>query len=581
MRIKDDKTIIEELKEKIGHLEAKSRHLENELKLLKQEYDAVSEWNFELVSFVEERVRERESESELYRKQLDQNNLELNLMLDSCPAMIFFKDVNLRYVRVNSEFSNKIGYPVSRIIGKKYNELFEDVNPWYVNVEEKILESGEAADILSGPVKTAKGELELLVKKVPHKDLDGNVVGIIGFAIDISDLRRAEREKSNLENKLVRARKLEALGEMASCVAHDLNQLLTGIISYPDLLSSRLPEDSGAEKYLKAIKQSGLRAAAITRDLLTLGRKKQHRERINLAEVIDEYISSVEFGLLQTRFPEVKLKFEVKSGETDILGSPVHLSQMLMNMVSNAFEAVAEKNMSGGAGEVRLCVEPLFNNEEVSRYELESYVVLRIEDDGKGIGLPPEDINRIFDPFYSSKKLGKSGSGLGMTVVKQVVDEHDGFIFVSSKDNGGTTFDIYLPVAGKSSEATALTSKGILLVDLNGNSCIEESHFTAEGFHVTRTISSGDALTRLKSYNFRMVFIITPGGFRSSCIAELIALIENAGDVRTVIVVSPEYSEQTNEIKRTYKRVEFMPLPQGEVAGKSPISSILREEILL
>lgn len=259
---------------------------------------------------------------------------------------------------------------------------------------------------------------------------------------EIDERIRAEQARAQLEVRLQRAEKMEALGTLAGGVAHDLNNILSGIVGYPDLLLMEMPEESPMRAGILTIKKSGEKAAAIVQDLLYLARRAVPDKRaVNLNDIVQEYLKSPEYQKLHYYHPEVKTLTRLEAQPLPISGSPMHLSKAFMNLVSNAAEAMPH----GGTIEVATANtyvdRPFRGYDSVEEGE---YVVLEVRDNG--IGIAPENIERIFEPFYTKKTMGRSGTGLGMAVVWGTVKDHHGYIDVQSAEGRGTTFKLYLPV---------------------------------------------------------------------------------------------------------------------------------------
>ncbi|MFH1982027.1 MAG: PAS domain S-box protein [Pseudomonadota bacterium] len=274
---------------------------------------------------------------------------------------------------------------------------------------------------------------------------DGQPTGVSGVTRDITERRRSQAEKEALQEQLSRLKKMEALGLLAGGVAHDLNNVLSGIVSYPDLILMDLPPDSPFRRPVETMKSSGQKAATIVQDLLTLARRGVvTTEIVNLNEVLDDYLSSPEHSRLMADHPAVRVETVYEPTLPNVEGSTVHLRKSVMNLVANAAEALT----LGGA--LRIRTESRFLDHPLKGYarvETGEYVVLQVADDGQGIS--DEDLPHIFEPFYTRKVMGRSGTGLGMAVVWGTVQDHHGYIDVRSTVGVGTVFELYFPMSRK------------------------------------------------------------------------------------------------------------------------------------
>ena len=265
---------------------------------------------------------------------------------------------------------------------------------------------------------------------------------------EIEQRKQAEKERAVLETKLRRAQKMEALGTLAGGVAHDLNNILSGIVGYPELILLDIPPESPLRNSILTIKNSGEKAARIVEDLLTLARRGvAATEVVNFNQIINDYLKSPEFGHLQTYHPHVELRTRMEDQLLNIMGSPIHLSKTLMNLVSNAAEAMPNGGILTVDTRNRYLDQPIRGYDDIDEGD---YVVLTITD--TGIGIAPNDIDRIFEPFYTRKVMGRSGTGLGMAVVWGTVRDHSGYIDVRSEKGQGTSFTLYFPVTRQTLE---------------------------------------------------------------------------------------------------------------------------------
>jgi len=274
-----------------------------------------------------------------------------------------------------------------------------------------------------------------------------------------------------LEEKLQHAQKMETIGTLAGGVAHDLNNILAAIVSYPDLLLMDIPPASPLYDPLLKIKGAGYRAAAIVHDLLTLSRRGVPiSDVVDLNDTIQLFLESPEYEDMVERHTGIEIQTDLEDDLLPINGSPVQLSKTVMNVVFNAAEAIADDGTilisthkeHIGIGDARLRDDP------------GSYVVLKVKDTGHGIS--PLDLKRVFEPFFTKKVMGRSGTGLGMAIVWAAVEDHKGFIEIDSQVDVGTTVCLSFPATMEKqtfprpvADIAYATGKGekILIVDDN------------------------------------------------------------------------------------------------------------------
>lgn len=279
--------------------------------------------------------------------------------------------------------------------------------------------------------------VEIRVKQI---DFQGKQVQVAAIR-DVSAAEQALQQKLALTEKLADARRMESLGLMASSVAHDLNNIMAGIITYPELLLMDLGRDFKYREELMMIREAGKRAAAVVNDLLTVARGATCKKEIqSVNTLISGYLKSVEFKEICQRFPHIKVVTYLEGKLGNIHCSSMHLSKSIMNLVNNAAEAIQQ------AGQITIATKNVRLTAPHQGYETiepGEYVMVSIEDDGPGIS--ERDLQQIFSPFYSKKVMGRSGTGLGLAVVWNTVHDHGGFIDVISSSQG-TLFALYFPL---------------------------------------------------------------------------------------------------------------------------------------
>ncbi|MFH1984286.1 MAG: ATP-binding protein [Pseudomonadota bacterium] len=368
-----------------------------------------------------------------------------------------------------NEFAQRrFGYRADDIIGKNiFGILLPDTIAERKSLDALISELHETPDkhiVKETQTRLSTGEsIWIAWTHRPILSADGSIHEILCIGTDITQLKHAQTEKKELVASLHRAQKMEALGTLAGGVAHDLNNVLAGVVSYPDLLMLQLPEDSPLRKPVATIKRSGEKAAAIVQDLLTLARRGVAvADIINLNDIVTDYLKSPEHTALKRWHPDVAFRVEIDHTLYNITGSTVHLSKTLMNLMSNAAEAME----AGGEVVVktmnRYVDRPLRGYDEV---EEGNYSALVVSD--TGVGITAEDLDRIFEPFYTKKKMGRSGTGLGMAVVWGTVKDHNGYIDIDSRVGGGTTFTLFFPATRR--ELSAIQEDALRLESLRGD----------------------------------------------------------------------------------------------------------------
>ncbi len=428
-----------------------------------------------------------------------------------------------RYITVNRRLCEMVGRTEEEMLATTFTAI--------THPDDRRLHEEKATLLLAGKIGYYS-----LEKRYIRKD-DGGIVWAditvsplwkpgmtpgrnITVALDITERKRLEEERLKLEERLRRAEKMEALGQLAGGVAHDLNNVLGVLVGYSDLLMEKIPIGSPLRRYVSNIQQSGERGAAIIQDLLTLARRGVAvSEIIDLNRVVCDYFETPEFENLKAYHPLVVFRTTIDKDLLNIRGSPVHFSKTLMNLVSNAAEAIS------GRGEVVIRTENRHLDRPLLGYDnmqVGDYVILTVSDTGRGIAAA--DLGKIFEPFYTKKVMGRSGTGLGLAVVWGTVKDHNGYIDVRSEEGKGSTFTLYFPVTqealSKAQEAVSpemYRGKGesILVVDdVKEQRELATRMLTGFGYQVTSVSGGKEAVEYVRNNKVDLIvldMIMDPG----------------------------------------------------------------------
>ncbi len=334
------------------------------------------------------------------------------------------------------------------------------------------------------------------------------VIAVI--ATDLTEAKKREEEHRMLQDQLIRAEKMHSLGLLAGGVAHDLNNILGPLVAYPDLVLRKLPSDSPLRQQVERMRDSACSAANVVQDLLTLARRGRHEQTpVSLNQIIRGFLESPLVEKLKTEFPRVALDIKLSDDQPVVLGSATQLEKIVMNLVVNSFDAIE------GAGTITISSGTSEVTELSTGYsglEQGPYAYVSVKDDG--IGIASSDFKKIFEPYFSTKKLkGRSGTGLGLAVVYGIIKDHNGYYDLISEPGKGTEFVVYLPTATARAALTGSTedlygSERLLVVDDDpqqrdvARECLENY-----GYRVI-TVSSGRLAVELfKREDFDLVLL--------------------------------------------------------------------------
>ncbi len=341
-------------------------------------------------------------------------------------------------------------------------------------------------------------------------DADGKPCRLVGNTQDITERKRAEEEKEALEGKLRQAQKLEAIGTLAGGIAHDFNNILQPMMGYTEMALSELSQSNPMRGKLEQVLKASIRAKELVRQILAISRSNQEQKKteIDLSSIVKEALK-----LLRSSLPtsiEVRQNIRMCVAQAD--ATQIH--QVLMNLCTNAAHAMDNE----GILEVSLSPVDLSERDlaDQSIPDLRPGPHLKLSVSDTGSGMDARTMERIFDPYFTTKEVGK-GSGLGLAVVNGIVKRHEGAITVSSEPGKGTTFSVYIPrletaiaVPAETPHEALIGTESILLLD-DEQAVVEMGSAILErfGYKVTTETDSLRALEVFSTKPDRFDLIIT------------------------------------------------------------------------
>ncbi len=414
--------------------------------------EAYSESDLEVLSIISGTIasaiiQKRSEES------IKESESRFRKLSDAAEEGIVFYDNEGIITDANRAFLELTGFKLSNLAGKNIINIFHSESLQIFKEKDSLL----SGDPLEVKVLHRNSSSIYCASTIRKFNPDTENMRVMTFK-DISLIKKHEIEKKELEEKLIRSEKMEALGHLAGGVAHDLNNVLTAIVSYPELIKMHINDKKAIEKYAEKMKNSGQKAAAIVEDLLTLARRGvTNFEILNLNDVIKNFLKSPQYEQTLKSSPGIKVEAGLAEDLYNMKGSKIHLDATIMNLFLNGVESMIKNGTI------------VISTKNVSGYEFskgsgsKKYIRLSISDEG--IGLNPEEQKKIFEPFYTKKAMGISGTGLGMSVVWGTVKDHKGIINIESKKGMGTTFNLFFPAT---EEKAVVVNNKIPLQDYMG-----------------------------------------------------------------------------------------------------------------
>ncbi len=446
----------------------------------------------------------------------DKIGLELELkkyhqMISTTEELMAFIDKDYKYLAVNKAYLTAFNLSSEEIIGSTVGDLLgHDIFERYVKKHIDTCLEGKDVRYQEWFQFKSMGKRYMDVAHYTHFQTDGTVGGIVASFRDITELKEAEEESTELGKRLQQAQKMEAIGTLSGGIAHDFNNILSVMLGYAELAKEDSSPGSVIDKDLGMVIDAGNRAKNLVQQILAFSRQ-DNTERIPMqpAGVVKEVINMLRPSLPAT----IEINQDIDSATGIVLADPTQLNQILMNLCTNSFHAMEETGgkLDISLKEVSLCSEDLKHEPDVTAG---TFVQFSIGDSGTGIASNIKD--KIFNPFFTTKEAGK-GTGMGLSMVHGIVKSFGGFITFYSELGQGTIFHVFLPVIEKEAlpenkintpiptgkERILLVDDEELLVNM-GKDMLERL-----GYHVTIRKSSFEALDTFQNQPDQFDLVIT------------------------------------------------------------------------
>lgn len=411
-------------------------------------------------------------------------------------------DKNGKYTYVSDSVKNILGYSSEELIGKTPFELMsaEEGSKISKIFFEALSKSRPIVDLENWNLAKDGAEICLLSNGVPIMDVDGVLIGYRGVDKDITNQKKLESEKTAIEARLLHAQKMESIGTLAGGIAHDFNNILFPLLGFAEMLKEDVPSDSPLQAHIDQILRSALRSKDLVKQILTFSRQgEQDLKPIKLQPIIKEALK-----LLRSSIPTtIDIQQDIDSGYDVVVADPAQVHQIIMNLATNAYHA-----MEGTGGRLNVTLKQIRLKSDRSFFsELPpgKYAHLTVADTGTGI--ENDIMEKIFDPYFTTKETGK-GTGLGLSVVRGIVKSCNGDIRVDSEPGKGTKFHVVLPVLDRKvddrpmdrGEPIPVGTETILLVDDEAAIVKTEQQMLERlGYQVTTRTRSAGALEAFKA----------------------------------------------------------------------------------
>ena len=472
------------------------------------------------VRLQEEIVHRNETERALRKSKEDWEKT-----FDAISDVVVLQDSDLRTVRINRAGCALLGATEEELVGKHCYEIFHGTSVPCRDCPAQESVKGSKSCIKETHIPRL--QKTFLTSTSPIFTDQGDLKGFIYLAKDITELK-------SLQSQLRQSQKMEAIGALAGGIAHDFNNILSAVLGYTDLAHLEAPEGSAIQQKLAAIREAGNRARDLVRQILQFSRQTStEKKALNIATIVREALK-----LIRASLPScIELRHNIPSRSPQIIADPTQIHQIVMNLCTNAYHAIGDND---GLLSIDLTEVDVVEEKEAHVGSLHVVKYLRLSVNDSGHGMKPETLEHIFDSFFTTKK-NETGTGMGLSLIKGIVQESNGALTVSSAPEVGTTFDVYFPCAGGEpgtlEEQSVIpelpTGKGrILLID-DDHTLVElgREMLSSLGYEVTATSKCVEAGT---------LFADNPDAFDLVITDQMMPRIKGSELAREFLAIRPD-----------------------------------------
>lgn len=524
---------------------------------------------------LQKEIAERKRVENKYFKQY----AEFQAIFNSITDAIVFTDLNRQIVMTNPAFESIFGYNLKDVQGKTTQFFYANPDEYQQQGKKRFRkEAKEISPVYEIQYRRKDGSIftsETL--GVPVKDQAGEIIGFLGVIRDVSERKKAEKIKEDLEAQLRQTHKLEAVGTLAGGIAHDFNNILAIIFGNAELANVHTSNNNPAKHNVGQILSASKRAKDLVKRLLTFSRQeKGERHPLHLCRLVDESLETLRATIPKTVTLKVNIPSKCRDNIADCLmidADPTQIHQLFLNLCVNAVQAMDEE------GTLEITVnEVTYNDNNIpascSGLKPGTYVYLSIADTGKGVS--PDLVDKIFDPFFTTKEVDM-GTGIGLSVVQGIVKNHDGHIYVESEPGNGATFHIYFPFTTNTKSETEIDkdiqipmgNEHILFIDDEEMLAdVGKSMLESLGYNVTALTKSTDALELFQNDPYKFDLIITDQSMPNISGSELAKQLLHINPGISIILCTGYSSKVDKEKAREIGIREFAlkPLDIKEIA---------------